>query len=696
MDAPRQPALTGLAPRRRRSSAAPGPIADRLPVAQVVIDRPHPHLDRVFDYLVPAALAETTVAGVRVKVPFGRQDVDGFCVARRDVSAHDGELARIRRVVSPEPVLTEELLRLCRAVAERWVGTTADVLRLAVPGRHATVEQEGWPEPDEGPAPPGAAAPGPGWARATGVEAYLRRVGAGEAPRAAWLAVPVPGAGWADAVAEAVLAARSSGRGAVVVAPSASAVASLGAALEVAGVPAWRPGTRGGWVRLVAEDGPAQRYRSFLAVTRGVAPIVIGTRAAAYAPVADLGLVACWDEADDLHAEQRAPYPHARDVLALRAEVQSAALLVAGFVRSAAVQRWIATGWARGLEVPRPVVRELAPRVVALTSVELASEGPAARARLPGKAWRAIGTALRSGPVLIQVPRAGYLPAVACQRCRGVAHCPSCAGPLQITGTGHAAVCRWCGRPAGSWRCPECSGTTLRSLAVGSDRTAEELGRAFPGVPVRVSGAGPGVLGSVPPSPALVVATPGAEPDVDGGYAAAALLDAGTVTARASLDVSVQALRTWVEAARRVRPAEAGGVVFLVGDAAPVPTQALVRWDPAWLAERERAERAELGLPPATHCVVLEGPRAAVTALLAALELPGSTQVLGPTPTGEDAEENVLDPESVRPVRALLRTPWREGSAVTTALRAAVATRSAARQETVRVRAEPADPAEAR
>src|SRR5690606_18687600 len=129
------------------------------------------------------------------------------------------------------------------------------------------------------------------------------------------------------------------------------------------------------------------RYRAFLAVLRGHASVVVGTRAAAFAPVARLGLVVCWDDGDDLLAEPRAPYPHARDVLALRSEAEGAALLVGSHARTAAAQRLLAVGWAHPLDPPRAVVRERAPRVVALTSVELAREGPAAAARLPGPAW---------------------------------------------------------------------------------------------------------------------------------------------------------------------------------------------------------------------------------------------------------------------------------------------------------------------
>lgn len=699
-----QPALAGLAPRRRRARS-PQPLAEHLPVARVVVDRPQAHLDREFDYAVPAAMSDAAVPGARVRVRFGGQDVDAFCVARAEGSEHD--LVPLRRVVSPEPVLAPQVLELARAVARRWAGTLPDVLRLAVPPRHARAESEVPVAADarvtRAGVPAGArvAPDGTGvWQAYAGGPAFLRRVSAGDAPRAVWTALPGPDRAWADAVAQAVTSALEGGRGALVVAPSAGEVALLEEALERAGVGAWTPDGEGERVRLLADDGPAERYRAFLAVLRGHARCVVGTRAAAFAPVARLGLVVCWDDGDDLLAEPRAPYPHAREVLAMRSEAEGAALLVGGLSRSVAAQRWLESGWARELAAPRAVVRAHAPRVVALTSVELAKEGPAGTARLPGTAWRAAREALERGPVLVQVPRAGYLPAVACDSCRTLARCPACAGPLELGSADGPAGCRVCGRPVAGWRCAECGGSRLRAVRVGSERTAEELGRAFPGVPVRVSVGGARVP-RITDRPALVVSTPGAEPPAERGYAAALLLDAAVLTGRPQLDVAEQALRTWLRAAALVRPASEGGGVWLVGDGAPAPTQALVRWDPAWHASRELAERATLRLPPAVHVVALEGASDAVRAFLARAELPAQAEVIGPAPVHVTArpalepaaavQATLLDPEGERSVRALVRAPWADAPAVVAALAAVQGARAARREAPVRIQAEPAE-----
>ena len=73
-----------------------------------------------------------------------------------------------------------------------------------------------------------------------------------------------------------------------------------------------------------------------------------------FAPVANLGLVAIWDDGDDLHAEPRAPYPHAREVLALRSHRTGAAALIGGFARTAEATQLSPSG---GLVPWRPTAR---------------------------------------------------------------------------------------------------------------------------------------------------------------------------------------------------------------------------------------------------------------------------------------------------------------------------------------------------
>jgi len=667
-DQPDQLALV-RPPTPRRRVRSPEPPATELPVAHVVVDVPLPHLDRPFDYVVPASMSELAVPGARVSVRFSGQDVAGFVVDRVSQSSHEGKLARLRRVVSPEPVLAPEILRVVRAVADRYAGTVADVLRLAVPPRHATVERETPVASREG-AP---AVPDPsGWRDYGDGAALLAALAVGGSPRAVW--EPGPAADWPDLLARLVAATIAGDRGAVVVLPDARDVARVDRALTgLVGA--------GHHVVLEADLGPAERYRRWLAVRRGAVRVVLGTRSAAFAPVSDLGLVAIWDDGDDLHAEPRAPYPHVREVLLLRAHLENTAAVLGAFARTAEAEQLVQTGWARPVALPRADVRRRAPRVRAVgDDIEQARDEAARTARVPSLAWRVARSGLERGPVLVQVPRTGYAPVVVCGRCRAPARCAVCHGPLGVGERGGARTCQWCGAVADTWSCSVCGGSTLRAAVIGTRRTAEELGRAFAGVRVLTSGRG-GVLAQVPDDPALVVATPGAEPVTEHGYAAAVLVDGQALLSRPGLRAAEEALRRWLGAAALVRSRPEGGEVVVVADSSARPVQALVRWDSAGHAARELADRAALGFPPAVRAVELTGAAADLSELLRLLELPDGAQVLGPVPGAGEGQE-----------RAVLRAPRPVAAALTAAVKGAQGVRAARRSGgPVRVRVDPVD-----
>ena len=438
---------------------------------------------------------------------------------------------------------------------------------------------------------------------------FIEDVAAGAATRAVMTVLP----GhlehtWADVLATALAAAAASGRGAIAVVPTAKNLDLLEAALAER-LPA------DSFVRLSSDSTPHTRYHGFVKARLGQVPVVIGTRAAAYAPVANLGLVVCWDDGDSSLVEQRAPYCHARDVLLLRASAENTAALFAGFSMSSEAARLVRTRWASHVRAPRALVRDFSPRIFSTGSeFELARDPLAAMARIPHLAFEHARRALARGPVLVQVARSGYIPSFSCERCRMPARCGECSGPLSVASGSSVPSCSWCGHLAQQWRCSECGFTHWRYSAAGATRTAEELGRAFPNVPV-ISSAGDHVRASVGPEPALVVATPGAEPVAFGGYAAALLLDADKMLRFDSLRAPEAALRRWLNAAALVRPAALEGTVVTTASPSPVE-QALVRWDPAWFAREELEERAQTGLPPAVRTAAVTGAEADVRAFM--------------------------------------------------------------------------------
>ncbi|MFI7599745.1 primosomal protein N' [Actinoplanes sp. NPDC049681] len=806
--------------------------AAALPVARVCVDVPLPHLDRPFDYLIAATDDAVAQPGVRVKVRFAGQMVNGFLLERVESSTH-AKLAYLDKVISPERVLDPEIARLARAIADRYAGNLSDVLRLAIPPRHARVEAQPDPvgresaiavaasgdapaavasrdapaagtdgdapaavasrdapaagtdgdapaavasrdappagtdgdattaagdatatavgvasaadsagttagvvsdassadaaagvpgdataaaaaaawdapagvarggpdsEPDsdarggvlgdgmaadnvgvdgppvgEGGAATGSAAVGEaphagsstGWDDYPAGPSFLHALEQGRGARAVWSALP--GEDWPARIAEAAAATVRGGRGVVVVVADARDLDRVDRALSKAL-------GDGRHVALHAAAGPSERYRRFLAASRHRVRVVAGTRAAMFAPVADLGLVVIWDDGDDLHAEPRAPYPHAREVLLTRAQLAGCAALVGGFARTGEAQLLLETGWAKEIVAARDTLRARSPAIAPTgDDSQLARDPGAVTARLPSLAWQTARQALQGGaPVLVQVPRRGYLPSVACAECRTPARCPHCSGPLGLAGARSVPTCHWCGRAAAAYACPACGGRRLRASVTGARRTAEELGRAFPGVPVRTSGRDE-VLDTVPGDAAVVVATPGAEPVAEGGYGAVLLLDTWALLTRADLRAAEETMRRWLSAAALARPGAAGGRVVVVADGSLAPVQALLRWEPGWFAARELAERRELGFPPAARFASLTGRAEAVAELLAATRLPEGAELLGPVPAPEDQERMLVRVSRGR--AAELARALHEGAAVRSAKKAALPVR---------------------
>lgn len=912
------------------------------------------HLDRDFDYLVPPELDAIAQPGVRVRVRFAGRLVDGYLLARLARSDHSGKLVKLERVVSPERVLTPEILKLATAVAARYAGTRADVLRLAIPPRHARTESGGSKKPAEsavaqedsvasgdvqpehapgadaagrrggtasaapapkadpaaaagahlvsgddrggsttaagfmrsasphatastkpdaaesgsgdGPnsiggsamavasaptvapvvgdsTPPGAdsvavrtnspadaatpssasgsrhdlnidsvasvsdsrppgapagpsdetagadgameqtpslrsphrdtpdpvsigpvevdsgvdgasasggggdavgkssisgvaaasarvlsidpavaevdsgvdRAPGSArhgdrvgklsptvavdfsaeltvdptpWDRYIHGTAFLDALGQGRGPRAAWQALP--GEDWARRLAELAAVVVGRGRSAILMVPDQRDLDRvLAECVRLVGDSA---------VGLAAGLGPAARYRRWLAALRGTARVVVGTRSAVFAPATELGLIAIWDDGDDTYAEQRAPYPHAREVAMLRAHETGAAFIAAGFARTAEIQAVVDSGWAHDLVADRGVVRKFSPRISAPGDTDMALErDPIARAvRIPRVGFAAARSALKEGAaVLVQVPRRGYVPSLACAKCRTPARCRHCNGPLALPevrshhdDVAHSPSCRWCGIAEAAFRCASCGSRALRAVVIGALRTAEELGRAFPGVPIRGSSGG-AMLDTVEPGPQVVVATVGAEPVLPGGYGVALLLDAWALLSRADLRAAEDTLRRWMSAATLVR---AHGQVIVMADPSIPTVQALLRWDPVGHAHAELAGRLEVGFPPAVRMAAVDGAADAVAELLAAANLPEGVDVLGPVPLPPGARKPFAGDSPAEVERMLLRVDRTAGAALSRALTAAQAVRSTHRSDApLRVQIDPVD-----
>ena len=612
----------------------------KRPVARVLPESRLPQLDRLFDYVVPDGT--DVPVGARVKVPIGRSGTlhTGFVVERLESSDFAGDLSSIDQVLSAVPVLTEEIWASALALSKRQAGGVADVLRLAVPPRAVRVEKK-WLEahreapalPDRPLAPQSMSASD--WERvtATGVRLvwHLRHGVSGTTPE-----------GYGDIVSAAT-AHLSEGKSVIVAVPDWRDIALIEQALLDLVDPSHL-------VVFSSELTPSEVYARHLQCLEGRPLIVLGSRHAVYAPVSELGAIVVVSDGDDAHRELLAPYPHSRDVALIRAEQTGCAVILAGWTPSIEAVRFVDMGY---FEETSPTLSSRArvfPTLLALHGQD--NPGPA---RLPSQAFAAAKDALKNGPVLVQVFRAGFAPGLVCAECGARARCPDCGGPLRHSGSGAPAYCGWCQQLHSRFHCAECRAVALRPSGQGVGRTVTELGKAFPGVQV-VQADGEHKFVSVPDKPALVVATRGAEPVAEGGYHAALLLDGAAMLQRSALDALEETLAAWEWAISLLRE---GAVAYLTDIDGPVATACAAGTGTALLADEVR-DRTTLRLPPVVRIAAVEGPASVVESVVREISTIDGVDSLGRSRIEGTA------------VRELVRMPYRVAPQVTEQLRAAV------------------------
>lgn len=576
--------------KRQKVATAKTP-ASHNPIAKVLVDTGLSHLDAPYDYLVLADQDVAAQPGVRVRIRFAGKLVDGWLIDRVAISEFTGKLSPLASVVSSERLLFPQILALCNEVALRQAGTTWDVLRSAIPKRHAKTEElisqpssRKW-ESHELPS---------GYPL---LKDFFNHLDAH--PRGIWNVAP--GRNPYEEIAALIQQVASTNKGVLAVVPDERDLTRLASSI----------GDGEGVAVLRGDLSPAERYRRYLRVSRGADRVVIGTRAASFAPVHDLGLLVIWDDGDQSHFDPHAPYWNSLDILALRSHLERIPMIAAGFATSVDAARLIDTGWAKLID------HSIRPRVV--TADEEV-------ARVSTKTWKLIKDSLAKGPVLISVARTGYRPVLQCRKCSSVAMC-ACGGRISQD-QGRSPQCQICGALHEQYQCPACGGSGYRTPTIGIERTVEEIGRAFPKVPIKHStGARP--INAVPDKSMIVVSTQGVEPIAASGYAAVIILDVYASLLRADLRAEEEARRRWFNTAALVR---VDGVIAIAGDGSHPTVQSLIRWSPASAAARELAQRNDLHFPPAWQLATVDTPTADAE-LVDALQAMG--EVLGPITTDD-------------------------------------------------------------
>jgi primosomal protein N' (replication factor Y) len=345
--------------------------------------------------------------------------------------------------------------------------------------------------------------------------------------------------------------------------------------------------------------------------------VVIGSRAAAWAPMPDLAAVVVLDEHDERLQEERAPTWHARDVAVERAARAGAPCVLASPVPSLE-----ALAWGHLLTVSRAEERAGWPIV---EIVDRSREEPWKTSLLSSALLRHIREGRHVVCVLNTTGRARLL---ACAACTTLARCEVCEAAVTQPDD-HVLRCPRCGaeRPV---VCGHCGGTRFRALRPGVARLRDELAASTGVDVVEVTASSP----APPPDAPVHVGTEAVLHQVVSADVVAYLdIDGELLPPR--YRAAEEAAALLVLGARLVG-GRSGGGRLLVQTRLPhhEVLQAALLADPGRLVDAERARREALGFPPARALAAVSGPAAGelIDGLRAVLdEARGAeVEVLGP------------------------------------------------------------------
>ena len=552
-------------------------VAKALPIARVWVDTGVFHLDTPFDYLVPEEFSESAQIGVRVEVEFGSARQEGIVIERTEGSPNSGKLKQILQILSPHPVATSETIELFRLVARRLAGSPYDLIRSAIPPRLISIDKEDFSAKEN--------------AELLGEVPSLAAKALMQGQVRLYWALP-PSTARQKLIA-ALIAHRSKMGQVLLIAPDDRELIAIECELRIYV-------SESDVVRLDGHMTRSQRYRNFLKVTSGQASIALGLRGAIFTPLKENStIIVCGESSESLH-ESRAPGWNARDVALIRASEFKTNIILTGYSPSLEVARLIETRWLAC--VSSNVARE----VVAI---------PQAMGELiPSGAFSVIRKALKNGPVLFLVPRKGYGNSVLCSKCRNVALC-DCGGRLELAGAGENPRCVLCRTEYRDWKCNWCQSSEIYLAARGIDRFAEEIGRAFPNLPV-INSSGEHIVDEVPSMPSLVISTPGAQPKCHPGYAAVALLEGLRFFGHTELRSTESSREIFFQSAAM---AMENAPIFIAFTPTHPIVHALTRWDATPMARKELVERQELNFPPYYRFVCIDADTSEATRIHAGL-----------------------------------------------------------------------------
>jgi len=532
-------------------------IAKTSPVAQVCVDTGVFHLQNNFDYSIPESISDQLIPGTLVKVPFGKSEVLGYVVSRSPGEFETSKLKPISKLVSPIPLLSEELIEIISDTCERYACKPWDLVKNAIPPRVGAAEKDFVNRQTN-----------PIHDRKLKLSHELRVV-----PSLTELHLEIL----------ELLSSLNGAEQLLVIVPDERDLNQIGEFDFVIDP-----------LVLSSNLDKSTRYRNYLLARFDFPKLIIGNRSAIFTPLQPNSKILIFNDGDESMYERRFPGWNVRDVALLRSADFS--LIFASASPSLEIARLTGLGWIKNISSSR--------KSNTLKNISFADSRDSDIG--------IIKKGLKQGNVLVCMAESGYVNAIACQKCRNQALC-DCGGKLFIPEKTSSPICYLCEKKYQNWRCTWCDGENIRALSRGSARYLEEISKAVPGVRVLLS-KGNSRIDVLPKlsEHVLVISTYGCEPL--GEYSGVVLRSLESLTNRIDLRSLESVRRLIFENIGKLIGKDESFVYLDLQSSNPL-AQGILRNDPLSLSELEIQDRESSKLPPFTRVATIVGESTAIRAL---------------------------------------------------------------------------------
>lgn len=495
----------------------------------VLVELSNKNIDRVFDYSVPDCFLDKIKLGIRVKVPFGKMELEGFVVEVKDSS--DIEVKDILDVIDDEAILNSELLELGKKMQEDTLSTLISCYQIMLPkalkaknGQVINKKFDTYYYLNKDIVCYGKLSTSQEKIinlcmekeyvlRKELVDISLsslntlikknillekklehyrlsynekiepkkeltndqRRVvdevlaNTGYYP---YLLFGVTGSGKTEVYMELIEDALNKGKTSIVLVPEISLTPQMVLRFQK------RFGDNIAAIHSALSDG--EKYDEWRRIVSGEAKIVIGARSAIFAPLNNIGMIIIDEEHSDSYKQDDSnPRYNAKDIALLRGKYHNCPVIMGSATPSLEVFARAKKGVFRLLELPNRINGKSLPHINIVDMNEMISK---TKGHFSPVLLEAISARLlKNEQIILLLNRRGYSSFVTCKNCGYTFKCPNCDITLTYHKSSRTLRCHYCGYGTKVYdTCPECHEKSINDLGVGTEKVEEELNKLFP------------------------------------------------------------------------------------------------------------------------------------------------------------------------------------------------------------------------